>query len=267
MAGWEVFASLIGGRPEPWLTPVPGLALAALPPTDDDFTSTMPPIGGDIDGVAVGIVYRDAGGRQSTRTIRCSAAHRAAGGGPVYLKAWCLQRDDWRTFRVDRIEEVYDYTTGEVIGPGGAFFGPLLGIDPLGTRGSVPVSEASLRRTFADGAKVLAFIAISDGRLHDKELAVIVDFAAARLRSAEPGIDRPERVARLWIGNHVPTRQTALAGLRAVFLDDPYAADVAGRMIDIMLADGEVADAEIEAAWAMVKGMERAEARQRKAAP
>lgn len=258
MGAWDAFEALVGRHPDPLLKPVPGMRPGYLPPHDDDFVASLDPMSGtDIDGVALGIAYKDATGKPSQRTIRCKAAYRDQPDGQhIYIEAWCLLRQDWRSFRLDRIIDVYDYTTGEVVGSGVTFFGPLLGIDL-----SRPLSEATARRQFVDGARVLTFIAMSDGRLDPRELAVIVEFAVSRVRAASPSYPNPEWLARMWVGNHVPSRQSALAGLRAVWTDEAYAADVASRMLDVMLADGHVSDDEMEAAWAIVRGMDRADAR------
>lgn len=57
------------------------------------------------DGERLRIGYADAGGNESTRSIE---PHRLV---PVarrwYLLAWDRDRDDWRTFRLDRIGEVF----------------------------------------------------------------------------------------------------------------------------------------------------------------
>jgi hypothetical protein len=258
MGVWDAFEAFVGGQPEPPLQPVPGMRSGYLPPHDDDFVASLDPIAGtDIDGVALGIAYKDATGMPSQRTIRCKAAYRdRPGGRHIYIEAWCLLRQDWRSFRLDRIVDVYDYTTGEVVGSGEAFFGSLLGTDV-----SQPLSEAKACKQFVDGARVLTFIAMSDGRLDARELAIIVEFAVSRVRTVSPTYPNPEWLARMWVGNYVPSRQSALAGLRAVWADEVYAADVASRMIDVMLADGHVSDEEMEAAWAIVKGMNRADVR------
>ncbi len=208
----------------------------------------------DIDGVSVGILYRDATGTPSTRTIRCRQALRD--GNLIYIDAWCLSRQDWRTFRVDRIVEVYDYTTGELVGRAAPFFSKLLGVDIAD-----PQAQAMLPIHFRDGGRVLLYVAMEDGELHPAEMHVVVDFAVRRLRQYAPAAQHPDQVARLWMGNQVPTRQSALAALRKVAKDDDYAADVADTMMEVMLADGEVKDAEMDAAWAIVKGLERADRR------
>ena len=254
MGIWDSFEALLSSRPEPVLGPAPGHKMG-LPPRDDDFVASLDPIPGiDIEGVSVGILYRDASGTPSTRTIRC---HRALRDGDlIYLHAWCLHRQDWRTFRLDRIVEVYDYSTGELLGRAAPFFTQLLGIaieDPR-TRIQAPLH-------FRDGGRVLLFVAMHDGDLHPAEMRVVVDFATARLRRVAPHVGDPATAARLWMGNQVPSRNAALAALRGLAKDETYAADVADRMIEVMLADGTVNDAEMEAAWAIQKGFERADRR------
>lgn len=254
MGVWETFETLISGRPEPPMRPIPGHRMG-VPPRDDDFAATLDPISGvDIDGVSIGILYRDASGTPSTRTIRCRDALRD--GDLIYVRAWCLHRQDWRTFRLDRIVEVYDYSTGELLGRAAPFFSQLLGINLAD-----PIVEVQAPLHFRDGGRVLLFVAMHDGELHPAEMRVIVDFATRRLQRLAPNVAAPGMAARLWMGNQVPTRNAALAALRKVAKDDDYAAEVADRMIDVMLADGTITDAEMEAAWAIQKGLVRAERR------
>jgi hypothetical protein len=257
MGVWTAFEDLLGARPEPKLRPIPGHR-AGIPAKDDDFVSTLQPLPGvDIDGVSIGILYRDASGTPSTRTIRCKQALRD--GNLIYIHAWCLSRQDWRTFRVDRIVEIYDYTTGELLGRAAPFFSALLGIDLAD-----PQTEAMLPAYFRDGGRVLLYVAMEDGELHPAEMNVVIEFAVRRLRQSGISIKQPDRIAQLWMGNQVPTRQSALAALRKLADDDAYAADVADTMIEVMLADGKVEDAEMEAAWAIVRGLERADKRRAK---
>lgn len=254
MGAWTAFETLVSARPEPLLRPIPGHKMGT-PPNDDDFVATLEPLPNvDIDGVSIGILYRDASGTPSTRTIRCRQALRD--GDLIYIHAWCLHRQDWRTFRVDRIVEVYDYTTGELLGRAAPFFSQLLGVDLAD-----PQTAAMLPIHFRDGGRVLLYIAMEDGELHPAEMKVVVDFAVRRLRKISGKSQQPDRLARLWMGNQVPTRRSALAALRTVAKDDEYAADVADTMIEVMLADGEVKDEEMEAAWAIVRGLERADKR------
>jgi len=54
------------------------------------------------DQLRVGFAYRDGQGRSSTRTVEPQGLVHT--GSRWYLVAWDPARDDWRTFRIDRVE-------------------------------------------------------------------------------------------------------------------------------------------------------------------
>lgn len=288
MSLWERLEAVLGGGREPSLRRVPGQT-SELPSEDDARVES--PTGAThsvVEGVSVGIDYVDSRGQPSTRTIRCQTAFSV--GATTYLHAWCLDRQDWRTFRVDHIRRVLDYTTGEERGTGPAFFGALLGreIDePEHDAGAEiatpakeptsdgasdekpanPISDADAAGYFADGVRVLLFIAMSDDEIHPKELDAIVRFGARRIRKFQPRFDDPERAARAFAGNYVPSRQAALASLHDIALNQAYAEEIAEAVKEVIQADGTVTDGELEAAWTIEDGLSQerakwAEARQ-----
>ena len=55
------------------------------------------------DQLQVGFAYRDAQGRSSTRRVEPQGLVYT--GSRWYLVAWDPARDDWRTFRIDRVED------------------------------------------------------------------------------------------------------------------------------------------------------------------
>jgi hypothetical protein len=58
-----------------------------------------------IEGVALRLEYVDAVGAISARRV-LAARVRPASGGHLYLDAWCLLRNDWRSFRSDRMRKI-----------------------------------------------------------------------------------------------------------------------------------------------------------------
>ncbi len=265
MAGsWTVVEGMIARRPEPELRNAGGTGSFGPPFDDADKAPATRHDRIDMDGLAIGLIYRDASGQRSERTVRCREWWFEA--GLYYLSAWCKLRGAERTFRADRIEAVVDYTTGERIDDVASFFAPYIGERPSvrDTRpAGIPathVTAADLVRTFRDGAKVLLYLAMSDAHLHPAERQLVLAYASRRVEDrfpkaaggATPMIER-------WIDNHVPSRSTALGALRNVAAERENGGLLAYALVDLIIADGAVSDDEMAAAWGLVKALERRE--------
>jgi predicted DNA-binding transcriptional regulator YafY len=216
----EEVEALFAGRPEPRLRAVPGRRSYGPSRDDEELVRDTSARRIDLDGLALSILYQDASGAVSERTIRCHNLTEA--GGFYYVDAYCLLRKARRTFRLDRIAEVIDYSTGEVIADVRGFFAEQIGEDIGPETESARTSQRPDRflnpRTtnpriaaaFRDGAKVLLFMAMSDDELHPQERNLIVSYAKVRLsRLPTPPVDADGIVMR-WLNNHVPTRASAL---------------------------------------------------------
>jgi hypothetical protein len=66
------------------------------------------------------MVYEDFAGQVTRRRILVRGSVPSVEGRPAYLDAYCLERHEIRTFRADRIREMIDGATGEVIADVGA---------------------------------------------------------------------------------------------------------------------------------------------------
>lgn len=228
-------------------------------PESDPFIGNLVdiPVAPGLDGLTAGIEYIDSLQQFSSRTIRCKRAARS-GEGNVYITAFCLLRQDWRSFRVDRIEAVFDYRTGEILGDGRTFFAPFVG--EVAGRNELaywPGFEAC-----REAVRVLIFLAMADGELHDRELAVICNYARDRIARETGGTVTPvsANMAK-WIGSQTPTRKQAMAGLRHTMDNAPEGAHLADAIFSVMLADGRTSDEEMELAKRLVGSMERREKR------
>jgi predicted DNA-binding transcriptional regulator YafY len=60
----------------------------------------------------IAFAYQDEGGARTVREIQAQAIEGAL------LHGWCLLRDEYRTFRIDRIDgHITDTRTGEMVAP------------------------------------------------------------------------------------------------------------------------------------------------------
>ncbi len=75
---------------------------------------------GTISGRNLIIEYEDSKGQLTQRVISCRQMTNQ--GGTAYLKAFCHHRSAIRTFRLDRILDLFDPITGETLSPVQAFF-------------------------------------------------------------------------------------------------------------------------------------------------
>lgn len=125
-----------------------------------------------ISGVLVEIVYDDGEDQKSARRITCKRVR--SHGGRLYLDAVCHERRAFRTFRVDRVLEVLDLQTGEVLA-GGAFV-QAFRLDEVTQGAETWGLERSRRYDLLSGIKLLAFIARCDGEWHPLEADVISEF-------------------------------------------------------------------------------------------
>ena len=91
-------------------------------PEFDDEPDTPEPLGSveSIGGLSVVIEYADAKGNTSQGLVSCKKLLVRA--GKQYLNAYCHHRKSPRAFRIDRIIDIFDATTGESLSPAQAFF-------------------------------------------------------------------------------------------------------------------------------------------------
>ena len=221
------FAAQLGNE----IAPPPGRGSRGAVEVDE--VEEVAPGGAEIDlrGLALHITYVDVSVAESERTVRCSRAV-AGRGGPV-LVGFCMLRRAHRMFRIDRIREVVDLETGEVI-EAAAFFASL-GVwrsDPLG---------GFLARARA-GLTVLMAVAAADGRVFADEIEVIarwVDRLADLHGLALDAVtlDSVVRLAR----NLRPDAEAAVVALRSAMGSVAEADLLARYMRQMVEADGEIA--------------------------
>lgn len=226
----------------------------------------------DLEGMTVGIVYSDAGGARSERTIRCNMLEES--GGQLYIHAHCKMRNASRTFRFNRIIAVIDYSTGEVIDDVAGFFSPFIGdlrIAPAkpqrATRSAPQRDEAPMLQLYGAGGTVLTFVAATDGHVHPLEMGRIERYVDTRLEPLMGDDPVQRRLSRQWLRNLLPTRDMAVKAMRKVAADPDDASLVAEALIDIITADGEVTDEEMAVSHELVKILARRERRDGRVKP
>ncbi len=93
----------------PWPT---GRAAARLPPEDQETSSADTREWRLAPTMALHLEYVDVAGSPSERRI--TLRKYCDDYGVVLVRAWCHEREAWRSFRVDRMQVLTDLSTGEV---------------------------------------------------------------------------------------------------------------------------------------------------------
>ncbi len=142
-------------------------------PSDDAEPSISPPDAtrGGADGLLFAIEYMDAKGNLSRRRITVKSYDGR------YLRAWCHERQAWRTFRVDRIRCIID-ENGEIHDPG-TFFRVTPGFELERPGAGEDDRRHALREPIRPHLRVLAAIARADGRFTADEIPPILAFTSA----------------------------------------------------------------------------------------
>lgn len=148
------------------------------------------------------IRYLNDKGEESERTITCKRLHGY--GGITHIDAFCHSRERPRSFRIDRILDLIDIETGEVLHAESHF-------EMLGTAGALPFED----KGFTAFVQIATFMAKCDGHYHPMEVEALeaaitayvirfggddaqIEQAMARLpRIAPDGADVAKAVKRL----------------------------------------------------------------------
>jgi len=133
--------------------PIPSSKSPQIPFDEDDDVNAERD---ELSSWSTFIRYVNAKGEESQRRIAC---HRLEGfGRPEVVRGYCFESKRPKSFRIDRIIELADYTTGEFADPREHF-------DRLHLHGLLPIDDKQL----GELAKVLVFMARCDGTYHPLE--------------------------------------------------------------------------------------------------
>ncbi len=115
--------------------------------------------------------YEDAEGKVTDREVQVRECDTTNPGG--YLIGICQLRNDFRTFRIDRVKRAVDIETGEVLDniPAWAM---------ARYKASPTYAMDELLSTAADALRALFYIGKADGRFTKKEKAVFLQYCQAQ---------------------------------------------------------------------------------------
>lgn len=168
-------------------------------------------------GMRVGIAYKDERGSRSKRVIRVRRLD--AGEYASYLHAFCELRREERTFRLDRIDILYDPSTGEILGKPDHFFGPYIEKSLLEEERTTEKSR--FRRAWVaiealrDELAVLILVARADGRFVKAEQNMMLKYASERANELAIELNDEAQVVLLnWIKTQDPSEPEARIAIR-----------------------------------------------------
>lgn len=127
--------------------------------------------------------YTDARGRSSVR--RVTVRRVTYKNGEAWLGCYCHERKAHRTFRVDRIVELVDLESGEVIEDTVEMFKALAG-DETALPDPVRIHAVGIMRSQARLINLLVYFARADGRFSAVERHLIVEFLSALGNAPSP---------------------------------------------------------------------------------
>ncbi len=125
-------------------------------------------------GTSVFLSYKDEDGKISNRRVSICRVSNSKGGN-VILSCYCYEAKEPRTFRLDRIIEVVDPETGEIISD----HHEILEKFALIARHRLDDPEYATTRALRENRhalNVLVFLGRCDGRLHFSEIDVIFHY-------------------------------------------------------------------------------------------
>ena len=226
-------------------------------PEDGDEERTLRPIANDphLEGWRLWIAYRDSGNAYSERWIRVLRVE------PSYLIGHCELRRSQRTFRLDRIIQLSDSRTGEIIENPSEYFEPFFEKVAEGIARSKhdKFSHAlAVLDSIGDELKVLSFVAEIDGRFGTKEMEVIL--RVADILAKERGLSLTKRELsnlKKWIKLQDPDEETLRNALRRIESRSLLTFDELWELVEITCEiDGKVHQKEIEGLSLLRKAME-----------
>ena len=199
-------------------------------------------VGAELSGTSWFITYADASGALSKRRITIYELRESAAGARS-LMAKCHERNATRQFRIDRISELVDLATGEVVEPPSRVLGeaavPPKAADPAAK------DHTKVMNAVRDPLRVLLFLARADGRACVNEMDVMLDFVSkvAAPESNERLLAFDAEKVRTWIKKQTPDMELAIIALGRMgrFAPPEHLFEFREHMEKLVHADGKVA--------------------------
>jgi len=161
-----------------------------------------------VSGIRIGIVYEDAVGAKSKRVIRLK---RVDGGvWHAWVTAYCELRKEERTFILERMLEIYDPASGEVLQSPSEYFAPIL------EENDAAAIEKDEKRRFGRAwglidalrheLQILVLVARADGRFARAEQELLIKYASERARDLNISVNDEQLVkVKYWMKNQDPS--------------------------------------------------------------
>lgn len=189
------------------------------------------------------IGYRDSKGNESER--RVSVKGIAPKNGIMFLNGWCHEREQFRSFRVDRIVEAHDCVTGQIfiqsddILPAFTEFMREMSKDP----------EKNASRALKDCSAVLnilMYLSRCDGQSHPAEIEIAMQYIGDKWFEFE--LD--DKVLHRHVQRLYPTKPDFISAIESTyrFKDEDFRKRVRRYAALMIEADGVVLPVEYSAA-------------------
>ncbi|QQR69079.1 MAG: hypothetical protein IPI58_09720 [Alphaproteobacteria bacterium] len=160
-----------------------------------------------VPGFFVFIVYVDRNGDETKRRITIRTIQKKS--GKTYIRAFCHERNAYRTFIAGNVRSIVDITTGQAIGNMKIFFEEHICTDPSASW-SMALCQA-LRRVGHE-ISILAYFGKCDGLLDKQEAEVISRYVIATCPDLPLEEDRIKTYAR----HILPDKDAFVDGCNAI---------------------------------------------------
>ena len=232
-----------------------------------DLPEAPPIAGGDIrrgddlmaQDLVLAMTYVDAQGDASRRMITVKRVYQQ--GAIVYVDAFCHLRRMARKFRLDRVVELVDVRTGELIETHIVHLSHLCAASgivfekvPRGTNHKAVMSSV------ADGCRLLLHIGHADGELHELETEVILQYVDERahdaLKSVKPDYDVD--AVHDWVRAQRPSWEQVKRAAERVLINPTHRRLMQRSIRNLIDSDGVLHEQEAWAAQEVLELLEQA---------
>lgn len=194
-----------------------------------------------LSGLAIILEYVDSKGSSTSRLITCTRYDQHGNEG--YLRAFCHMRMKTRQFKISRITEIFDPSSGESLGAVDQFFTQF---DPNQIHASAPGWGLSVaqRSDFTALLNSLVFVANCDRDFHQLERTSLEDFIGRYWWRMELAGDPDCDSIMSYADRIAPDAETFWVSLHRIAENPKLIKILKESVIDMMEADGHLAEQE-----------------------